>query len=337
METSITNGNSLTGAVESQPTDEAKSGRVLSIDLDLLDDNPYQPRAQRDEVKAAELCESIAREGQLQPILVRPMGARWQIIFGHGRVAALRQLRREASTEEERSRFSKVRAEERTDVSDDQMVMLALVENVQREDLSPVDCAVALDRLRSLRPDFKTIRQIAVVVHMDRDRVWRLLRLHAAPAVIKDAVSKGRNVPVKEVTNEPEDQIDGEDQPNPSNPSGEKTRETRRPDLCSALELAKLHAVWTREYTGEQPAPEGTPDERISRLIDRSLQQNWGLRRIQAEVANLTHAREDSDANEDSGPSKDSAPFKEDAKKILIYRKRLDQMSASQKAELKSV
>jgi len=337
MVTSITNGHPLTGAVEAKPADEAKSGRVLSIDLDLLDDNPYQPRAERDEVKAAELCESIAREGQLQPILVRPMGARWQIIFGHGRVSALKRLHREATTEEERSRFSTVRAEERTDVSDDQMVVLSLVENVQREDLSPVDCAAALDRLRSLRPDLKTLRQIAEVVHMDRLRAWRLLRLHVAPAVIKDAVSKGRTVLVKQVTDEPEDQIDGEDQPNTSNPSGEKTRETRRLDLCSALELAKLHAVWTQEHTGEQPAPEGTPDERISRLIDRALQQNWGLRRIQTEVANLTHAREDSHANEDSGPSKDSAPFKEDAKKILIYRRRLDQMTESQKAELKSV
>src|SRR5215467_2862715 len=143
METSITNGQPLTDAVESQPTDEAKSGRVLSIDLDLLDDNPYQPRAERDEIKLAELCESIAREGQLQPILVRRMGERWQIVFGHGRVQAMRRLR-ETSTKAERSRFSKIRAEERADVSDDLMVVLALVENVQREDLSPVDCAEAL-------------------------------------------------------------------------------------------------------------------------------------------------------------------------------------------------
>src|SRR5262249_37547591 len=142
---------------------------------------------------------------------------------------------------------------------------------------------------------------------------------------------------VKEVTDEPEDQIDREDQPTPSNPSGGKMRETRRLDLCSALELAKLHAVWTQQYAAEQASKDGTPDERISRLIDRAAQQNWSFRRIQAEVANLTHAREDSQSNEESGASKDSAPFKEDAKKILIYRKRLDQMSESQKAELKSV
>jgi ParB/RepB/Spo0J family partition protein len=337
METSITNGQPLTDAVESQPTDEAKSGRVLSIDLDLLDDNPYQPRAERDEVKTAELCESIAREGQLQPILVRPMGARWQIIFGHGRVQALRRLRRDASTEEERSRFSKVRAVERSDVSDDQMVVLALVENVQREDLSPVDCAAALDRLKSLRPDLKTIRQVAAVVHMERPRVKRLLRLHAAPAIIKDAVSKGRSVLVKGATDQSDDDMEGEEQPNPSNPSAVSTRETRRLDLYAALELTKLHAVWTREYTSEQPAPEGTPDERISRLIDRALQQNWSLRRIEAAVAQLTYARADSDGDEPSGSPNDSPPFKENAKTILIYRKRLDQMSESQKAELKSV
>ena len=337
METSITNSQPLAHAVAAQPTDEAKSGGVLSIDLDLLDDNPYQPRAQRDEVKAAQLCESIAREGQLQPILVRRMGARWQIIFGHGRVQALRRLRRDASTDTERSFFSKVRAEERTEVSDDQMVVLALVENVQREDLSPVDCAEALDRFRALRPDLKTIRQVAAAVHLEPMRVKRLLRLHAAPALIKDAVSKGRSVLVKGVTDESEDEVEGEDQPAPSDASDVRTQQTRRLDLCAALQLAKLHAIWTHESASEPAAKDGTPDERMSRLIDRALQQDWSLRRIQAEVANLTHAREDSHANEDSGPSKDSAPFKEDAKKILIYRKRLDQMSASQKAELKSV
>ena len=265
------------------------------------------------------------------------MGARWQIIFGHGRVQALRRLRRDASTEKERFSFSKVRAEERTDVSDDQMVVLALVENVQREDLSPVDCAAALDRLKSLRPDLKTIRQIAAVVHMERPRVKRLLRLHAAPAIIKDAVSRGRSVLVKGVTDESDGEMEGEEQPKPSNPSADSTRETRRLDLYAALELAKLHANWTQEYERGAAAKEGTPDERISRLIDRALQQNWSLRRIEAEIANLTHAPEDSHGNEDSGPSKDSAPFKEDAKKILIYRSRLDRMSESQKAELKRV
>ncbi len=104
METSITNGDPLTGAFEAKPTDEAKSGRVLSIDLDLLDDNPYQPRTERDELKAAQLRANIATQGQLQSILVRRVGARWQIIFGHGRVDALRKLRNEATSETDRCR-----------------------------------------------------------------------------------------------------------------------------------------------------------------------------------------------------------------------------------------
>ena len=346
METSITNGQPLTDVLTPQAADQLhpgadgrkrmKSARVLSIDLDLLDDNPYQPRAERDEVKLSELCESIAREGQLQPILVRRMGERWQIIFGHGRVQALRRLR-ETSTKQERSRFTKVRAEERTDVSDDLMVVLALVENVQREDLSPVDCAAALDRLKTMRPDLKTSRQLASVVHIEPMRVKRLLRLHAAPAIIKDAVSKGRSVLVKQIQDESDGEIGSEQQPNSSNPSAIKTRETRRLDLYSALELAKLHARWTKAAASEPASKDGTPDERMSRLIDRALQQNWSVRRIQAAIEQLSTAGEDSDADESSQSPKDAPPFKEDAKKIIIFRRRLDGSSVSQKAELRRI
>src|SRR5215831_6942811 len=138
-----------------EPTrrEEASAGGILLIDLNLLDNNPYQARTERDEAKDAELRKSIAAHGQLQPILVRRTGAHWQIICGHGRVEALRQLRDEASNEADRQRFARVRAEERLNVSDQQMLVLSLLENIQREDISPVDCAAALVRLKSLLPD----------------------------------------------------------------------------------------------------------------------------------------------------------------------------------------
>ena len=119
METSMVNDHQPQAAVDSTLPDRAVPPEPLFIDLDLLDDNPYQPRAERDELKSAQLRESIANQGQLQPILVRKAGARWQIIFGHGRVEALRSLRNDAKTEADRIRFSKVRAELRSDVSDE--------------------------------------------------------------------------------------------------------------------------------------------------------------------------------------------------------------------------
>src|SRR5215471_13084422 len=146
MDAITLNDRQSKNALEPTRRDEASAGEILLIDLNLLDNNPYQPRTDRDEAKAAELRKSIAAQGQLQPILVRRTGARWQIICGHGRVEALRQLRDTASNEADRERFAGVRAEERLNVSDHQMLVLSLLENIQREDISPVDCATALVR-----------------------------------------------------------------------------------------------------------------------------------------------------------------------------------------------
>src|SRR5258708_8277253 len=134
---------------------------LLLLDLDLLDDNPYQPRSERDESKAVQLRESIATQGQLQAILVRRAGARWQIIFGHGRVEALRKWRNEATSEADRRRFSTVKAEERFNVSDELMLVLALLENGHREDISPLDCAAALMRLRAMHPEMHAVEESA--------------------------------------------------------------------------------------------------------------------------------------------------------------------------------
>ncbi len=293
---------------------------LLHLDLDLLDDNPYQPRTERDKLKATQLRESIALQGQVQSILVRRAGARWQIIFGHGRVEALRRLRSEAKSEADRSRFSTVKAEERSNISDDQMLVLALLENIQREDISPLDCAASLVRLKSMRPESYTIDAIAREVSIAPDRVRRLLRLHAAPQVIKDAVSKGINVPA-EATSE---QSSSETAP-------AETIERHQLDLSSALELAKLHSYWSENSTPEASSSEGTPDERMAALIERALKQEWSVRHVRAAVTKLMQGEEDP-----SEPS-ERLPFNATAKKVVIYHSRLSEMNEAQKAELRSV
>jgi len=334
METSMVNDHQPQAAVDSTLPDRAVPPEPLFIDLDLLDDNPYQPRAERDELKSAQLRESIANQGQLQPILVRKAGARWQIIFGHGRVEALRSLRNDAKTEADRIRFSKVRAELRSDVSDEQMLLLGLLENIQREDISPVDCAAALFRLRSLRPDLDTLEAIAREVGMERPRVWRLLRLHAAPQVIKDAVSKGKpfQVPIGARDSDPRME-------NVKIPDEDRMQEVRKLDLSSALSLARLYAHWRETATDQAASSGGTPDQRMAALIDRVLEQEWGVRRVRAEVGKL--ASEASSAAIDQSPGAQSedeaAAFKVKRTKVVIFTARVAQMNDAQKAELRSV
>ncbi len=293
---------------------------LLLLDLDLLDDNPYQPRTERDELKAAQLRESIATQGQLQSILVRRAGTRWQIIFGHGRVDALRRLRNEATSETERSRFSTVKAEERSNVSDEQMLILALLENIQREDISPLDCAAALVRLKSLRPELQSNEAIASLVGMVPEKVKRLLRLHAAPQVIKNALAQGVSVRVE---TDPEESEPGT--------ALRETTETRRLEVSSALEFTKLYSYWTEHSTPETSSSEGTPDERMAALIERALKQEWSVRHVRAAVTKLMQGEEDP-----SEPS-ERLPFNATAKKVVIYHSRLSEMNEAQKAELRSV
>lgn len=292
---------------------------LLLLDLDLLDDNPYQPRSERDESKAAELRQSIAAQGQVQAILVRRVGTRWQIIFGHGRVEALRRLRNEATSEADRRRFSTVKAEERFNVSDEQMLTLALLENIQREDISPMDCAAALMRLRAMHPEMHAVEEIAREVGISTNRVKRLLRLQATPQVIKDAVSKGISIPV---------QVDPDEDSPETSPT--ETMERRRLEVYSALEFAKLYAHWTEHSTPEIASSEGTPDERMAALIERALKQEWSVRHVRAVVTKLIQGEEDP-----SEPA-ERVPFNSTPKKLVIYHSRLSEMTEAQKAELKS-
>ena len=112
------------------------------IALNLLDQNPYQPRSQMDEGALAELIASIRDHGLLQPITVRKVGMRYQVIAGHRRLEAFRRLLAEAEHDEPTAeRFRTIPAHQKFDVTDEGMALFALVENLQRDDLSPLDAA----------------------------------------------------------------------------------------------------------------------------------------------------------------------------------------------------
>ncbi len=141
------------------------------VSLESLEPNPYQPRTAMEPEALAELARSIRESGMVQPILVRPHGRGYQIIAGERRWRAARQAGLERVPVTVR------------DVPDDQLLELALVENIQRAELSPVEEAQAYHRLQE---EFSlTQEQVAAKVGKDRSTVANTLRLLRLPAEIR--------------------------------------------------------------------------------------------------------------------------------------------------------
>ena len=108
-----------------------ESSSVGSVGIDRIEPNPHQPREDFDEEKLAELIASIKADGILQPILLRRAGDNYQIIAGERRWRAARE-----------AGLSSIPAIVR-DASDPEMLKIALIENLQREDLNPIEEATA--------------------------------------------------------------------------------------------------------------------------------------------------------------------------------------------------
>ena len=152
---------------------------VLEVDVDRQSPNDHQPRLQMDDAKLEELAASIKANGVIQPILVRREGDRYQIIAGERRWRAA-----------QRAGLRTVPVVVR-DVSagDKQVLELALIENLQREGLNPVDEALAYQRLAT---DFSlTQEQIAAAVGKDRSSVANFMRLLKLPEEVRGDLASG--------------------------------------------------------------------------------------------------------------------------------------------------
>jgi len=152
--------------------------RVLEVEIHRLHPNPRQPRARFDETTLAELTCSVEVNGVLQPILVRPADGGYEIIAGERRWRAA-----------QKAGLHKVPVLVR-DVADIQMLELALVENLQREDLNPVDEARAYEVL--VEDLGLTQDEVARRVGKDRATVANMLRLLNLPALSLRALEGGR-------------------------------------------------------------------------------------------------------------------------------------------------
>ena len=150
---------------------------AAEVPSDRLDPNPLQPRTVIDAVRLGELAASIQESGIVQPILVRRVGGRYQIIAGERRWRAAQKLG-----------LATVPVTIR-DVPDDRLLELALVENIQREDLSPLEEAVAFQRLQE---ELKlTQEEVARKVGRDRSTVANAVRLLRLPREIRDLLAGG--------------------------------------------------------------------------------------------------------------------------------------------------
>ncbi len=163
-------------ALEEQAA-QADTRELQHLPLDLLQRGKYQPRRDMDPQALEELAASIKAKG-MQPIVVRPIGGgRFEIIAGERRWRASQQAGQETIP-------AMVR-----DVPDETAIAIALIENIQREDLNPIEEAVALQRLQQ---EFQlTQQQVAEAVGKSRVTVANLLRLIALPEVIKTMLSHG--------------------------------------------------------------------------------------------------------------------------------------------------
>ena len=153
-----------------------RSVGVRIIPLDRIEPNPEQPRLAFNEETLQELSASIREHGVLQPILVRPLeGNRYQLIAG-----------------ERRWRASKLAGLDSIpalieDIDDDTALEIAIIENLQREDISPLDEAAMYDRM--VRDHGYSIRKLADKLGKDKGYLENRLRLADAPDEIRQLVS----------------------------------------------------------------------------------------------------------------------------------------------------
>jgi len=150
----------------------------MQLDIDLIEPSPYQPRTRFREAALDELARSIQASGIIQPLVVRPIGSRFQLIAGERRWRAA-----------QRAGLEKVSAIVRQ-VPDELALEMTLVENIQREDLNAMEAARAFERLM----DEFQLTQEAVAERTGKDRatVANAIRLLKLEPTIQDWIEEGK-------------------------------------------------------------------------------------------------------------------------------------------------
>ncbi len=171
--------SSLLGEVyREEPVAGGARGGVSLIAVTDIDPHPGQPRRHFDDEALDELAASISARGLLQPIVVRPVGKRFQIVAGERRWRAA-----------QRAQLAQVPVIVR-DFNDAETLEVALLENIQRQDLNAIEEAEGYRRL--IREYSHSQEALGKLVHKSRSHVANLLRLLDLPVGVREAVADGR-------------------------------------------------------------------------------------------------------------------------------------------------
>jgi ParB family transcriptional regulator, chromosome partitioning protein len=160
------------------PVVTAPSQTANEIAVDLIDPNPYQTRRQIREESLNELTESVRTSGVVQPVVLRPsQGGRYQLVAGERRWLASKRAGRTTIPAIVRQ------------ISNEQAMEITIIENLQREDLNPIEQARAFERLS--REFGMTQEQIASRTGKDRASVANFIRLLKLPSTVQDSLESG--------------------------------------------------------------------------------------------------------------------------------------------------
>jgi len=170
-------GALIPGSYERDDTDAMSTATPSSVPLAAIHPNPFQPRQHFAEAAIDELARSISEKGILQPLLVRPMNGGYELIAGERRFRAAQRIGLETVPVTVR------------EASDGEVLEIALIENIQRENLNPIEEAYAYRRLIE---EFElTQDEIAQRVGKDRSTVANTLRLLQLPPEVQQEIERG--------------------------------------------------------------------------------------------------------------------------------------------------
>jgi ParB family chromosome partitioning protein len=169
-------GRGLSALLGEESGPAADNG-MLEIDVDLIDANPQQPRTRFADASLEELAQSIRMNGVVQPIVVRRNGGRYQIVAGERRWRA-----------SQRAELRKIPAVIK-EVSDEKLLEIALVENIQRQELNPIEEAKAYRKL--IDSIGLTQEQVAERVGKERTVITTAMRLLRLPDEIQREIEQG--------------------------------------------------------------------------------------------------------------------------------------------------
>ena len=160
--------------VETEPA----SKKIINIEINRIKQNPHQPRTKIDEESLAELTESIKEKGIIQPVIVRKVDDGYELIAGERRTRAAKK-----------AGLDMVPAII-YNVGDEESLIFALIENIQRQDLNPLELANAYQMLMD---EFNlTQEQVSARVGKERASVANYLRLRNLPQSVKQFISEGK-------------------------------------------------------------------------------------------------------------------------------------------------